>query len=167
MLKRDRPRINPPLRTIDIILEGLAGLCIAYVIFHLIVAFPELNQKVPTHFNGAGKPDSWGNKYSLMILPIINIAMYAGLTVLNRYPYIFNYPITITEQNAIRQYQLAKTLVIWLKFSVAAMFLYIQIQTINAANGSHMGLGPFFLVFVIIGSFAPMVVYLIAASKNK
>lgn len=163
----DRPKINPPLRTIDLILEGLAGLCIAYVIFQLIVEFPGLEQKIPTHFNGAGEPDNWGNKHSLLILPIVNIAMYAGLTVMNRYPYIFNYPITITEQNVIRQYQLAKTLVSAIKFSVAAMFLYIQIQTINAANGSHMGLGKFFIVVVIVGSFVPMIIYFIAASKHK
>lgn len=155
------------MRTIDIILERLAGVCIAYAIFHLISEHPGLENKVPTHFNGKGEADAWGNKSSILILPIINIVMYAGLTAINRAPHIFNYPITITEQNAIKQYQLAKTLVSALKFSIAAMFLYIQVQMINAANGLGMGLGPFFIVVVIVGSFVPMVVYFIAASKYK
>ncbi len=162
-----KPKINPPLQTIDIIIEGLAAICIIYLITQLIMEYPGLNQKVPTHFGANGMPDAWGNKSSLLVLPIVAMVLYAGLTVLNRFPHLFNYPLTITEQNAEKQYQYAKTMISALKFTTIGLFLYIQLQTINVAKEVQSGLGSFFLIVLIAGSFLPIIVYFVIAFRNK
>lgn len=128
---------------------------------------PQLEQDVPSHFGANGKPDAWGNKTALLILPVVTILLYTGLTILNHYPHLFNYPVSITEKNVIKQYQFAKSLLSTLKFTTVGLFLYIQIQTINVAKQMQTGLGISFLVLVIIGSFIPIIIYLVVASKNK
>lgn len=162
-----KPKINPPLRSVDIIIEGLAAICLIYMIAQLIIEYPSLNQNVPTHFGANGTPDSWGDKSSMLLIPIVAIILYSALTALNKFPHLFNYPVPITEGNAAKQYQLAKSLLSALKFTTTGLFLYIQLQTINVAKDFQSGLGISFLIVLIIGSFIPIVMYFVIASKNK
>ena len=161
------PKINPPFTPTDVIIEGLAAICLVYIIAQLIIEYPDLNQKVPTNFGGDGMPDSWGSKSALLIFPISAIVFYTGLTALNRFPHLFNYPVTISEQNAEKQYQYAKTLISALKFTTIGLFIFIQNQTINIANEMTVGLNIQYLVVLIIGSFIPIVVYFVIAFKFK
>jgi len=162
-----KPKINPPLRTVDIIIEALAAICLIYMIVQIIIAYPSLAQSVPTHFGAGGKPDAWGEKSSLLIIPVVTIVIYVGLTVLNKYPHVFNYPVPITEQNASRQYQYAKSLLSTLKFTASGIFLYIQLQTVYVAKQIQSGLGTYFLVLIVIGTFIPIIIYFVIAAKNK
>jgi len=162
-----KPKINPPLRSVDIIIEALAAICLIYMVTQLIVVYPEIKQQVPTHFGTNGTPDAWGSKTSLILIPVVSIVIYAGLTILNKYPYIFNYPVPITEENASKQYQLAKSLITALKFTTTGLFLYIQLQTISVVKEIQTGLGTYFLIIILIGSFIPIIIYFILASKNK
>ena len=162
-----KPRINPPFRSVDVIIEALAAICLIYMIIQLIVVYPDLNQKVPTHFGSSGAPDAWGDKSSMLIIPIVSIVLYVGLTLLNQYPHLFNYPIPITEENANRQYQYAKSLLTTLKFTTCGLFLYIQLQTISVAKQIQSGLGTYFLVVLLIGSFIPIVIYFVISARNK
>ncbi len=161
------PKINPPQQKIDIIIESLGAICIIYLAAQLIVEYLGLNDKIPTHFGSDGMPNAWGNKSSLLIPPTIALTLYAGLTILNRFPHLFNFPLTITEQNAERQYQYAKTMVSVLKLSIIVTFTYIQIQTINVAKETNLGLGSYFISLIVIGSFLPIIIYFIIALKNK
>ena len=162
-----KPKINPPLKTIDILIEALAAICLIYMVTQLIVEYAGLEDKVPINFDGSGIPNSWGSKSALLIFPIVAIVLYAGMTVLNRFPHLFNYPVTINEQNAEKQYQYAKTLISALKFTTIGLFLYIQLQTINVSKEMQVGLDTHFLIVLIIGLFIPIVVYFIIAFRNK
>ncbi|MCG8306080.1 MAG: DUF1648 domain-containing protein [Cytophagales bacterium] len=163
----EKPRINPPLRKIDIIIEVLAGVCIIYMIVQLIIEYPGLEQKVPSHFGANGKPDAWSNKSSLLVMPVITIILYAGLTVLNRFPHLFNYPVPITASNAAAQYRLAKSLLATLKLTTTGLFLYIQLQTIGVARQFQTGLGTGFIIIALLSAFIPMIIYLALASKTR
>ena len=121
----EKLKINPPLNSVDIIIEALAAICLIYMLTQLIVEYPALDQKVPTHFGANGLPDDWGSRSSLLIFPIIAIVLYVGMKVLNRFPHLFNYPVTITEENAEKQYQYGKTMLSTLKFTTIGLFLYI------------------------------------------
>lgn len=162
-----KPKINPHLSSVDVIIEALAGICLFYMVTQLIVDYPESNQKVPTNFGANGLPNDFGSRSSLLIFPIAAIVLYAGLTVLNRFPYLFNYPVTITKQNVEKQYRYAKTMLSTLKFSTLGLFLYIQIQSINITKEIQLGLNTHFLIVLIIVLFIPVVVYFVFAFRNK
>ncbi len=162
-----RPKINPTLSTFDVILEGLAATALIVMFVYLFKAWPSLPDEVPTHFNAAGVPDDWGSKSSLLILPIVVLVMYAGLTILSRFPHTFNFPVKITETNATRQYALAKSLLSFVKLDVLAIFLYIQTFTIRTAQGEAAGLGVWFIVYSMGGTFVPIIIYFVLASRAK
>ncbi len=155
------------MRTIDLLFEALSAICIVYMVSELIFEYPDLADKVPIHYGANGSPDDWGSKSTLLILPLVSIIFYAGLTVINIYPHTFNFPIKITQENAVRQYELAKSLITILKFTLVGTFLYIQLQTINVAKELQSGLGVYFIVFTMLGTFLPIVIYFILAFKNK
>ncbi len=163
----DRPKINPSPTIFDIVLEGLAALFVIWMIVILIADYPSIPERVPTHFNAAGRPDDWGSKASMLILPVVSIVLYAGLTVLNRYPYIFIYPFEITEKNAGKHYRLAKTMVTFLKMTLTGSFLFIQLKSMEVASGMSGGLGSAFIFILLAGTFIPIIVYFIVASRIK
>ena len=167
MKQTERPKINPPLSAFDIVLEGLAAVAIIYMFVQLIMTWATLPEQVPSHFNASGKADDWGSKSSMLILPMVAVVMYTGLTVVSRFPHTFNFPATLTESNALKQYKLAKSLLSFLKLSVIGVFLYIQAFTIRTALGEAAGLGITFLVFTLLGTFIPIVVYMILAARAK
>ena len=162
-----KPKINPPFKSTDILFEGIAAIAVIYIIVQVIIEYPGLENEIVTHFDKAGKPDAWGNKTSFLILPIVVISLYAGLTFLNRYPHLFNYPVEITQENAHRQYQLAKSLIIFLKAGMLFIFGYIQYQTFSIAEGNSQGLGSFFIIAVMVVTFVPIIFYFACSIRNK
>ena len=51
------------------------------------------------------------NKTTLIILLVISIVTYIGLTLLNKFPYIFSFPVKVTEQNRLILYKNATRMV--------------------------------------------------------
>ena len=84
------------------------------------------------------------------------------LTVLNRYPHVFNYFGKITAGNARRQYRLSRSLITTLKLLIAVTFGWIVV----GFDSDSSGLGPLFLVTVSAGPLLLIAVYLMAASKT-
>jgi len=162
-----KPKINPPFKTTDIIFEGIALIALIYIIAQVIIEYPALENEIVTHFDNSGNPNSWGNKESILILSLVALSLYTGLTFLNRYPHLFNYPVEITEENAHKQYQLAKSLIIFLKTGIVCIFGYIQNQTFSIAEGNSQGLGSFFIIAVMVVTFVPIIFYFVCSIRNK
>ena len=58
-----------------------------------------LPDRIPAHFDVAGKVDRWGSKAELLVLPWISILMMAGLEWVSRHPKLWNIPVAVTEHN--------------------------------------------------------------------
>jgi uncharacterized membrane protein len=162
-----RPKVRLPLTPADIGLEvaSAAGILLIFVI--TLLAWGNLPEKVPTHFNAAGKPDSYGDKWTIWLLPFINVAMYAGISAISRFPHVFNYLWTITPENAPRQYRLARLMMHGLKTVVVYMFLYIQWKGIEIAQGNSTELGWYFLPLSLVILTGSLMVYLRMAYKAR
>jgi uncharacterized membrane protein len=120
-----------------------------------------LPDSVPTHFNAAGVADAWGSKSSLLLFPAVALAMWAGLTVLARFPQVYNYVRAITPENAARQYAMGRTFVIALKAEMAWLFVSIQWMMITTARTGSAGVWSSVLyvwIAVIFGSTAAYMV---------
>jgi uncharacterized membrane protein len=135
--------------------------------YFLIQYWPELPATIPSHFGFNGEVDAWSSKSSLYMLLGVNVFLYLLMTIIRRFPYIFNYPVKITEKNAKKQYQLAVWYLAVLKAELVWLFVYLQWQIIQVALGSGSLLGPWFLAVVLIGLTVPIVIYIIIARKNR
>jgi hypothetical protein len=103
----------------------------------------------------------------VVLLPIIGLILYAALTMLSRFPHVFNYPWHITEENARRQYLLSRRLVSAVKLSMVLMFAYISWSTIATAQGGQSGLSPYFTLSSVPVLFGIIGLYLYTASRAQ
>ena len=123
MTNTDRPNITVERTELGRLLDWLSLAGVVLFVLYIIYQFGKLPDEVPTHFNHAGEADAWSGKGTLFILPAIAVGLYIMLTLLNRSPHIFNYPVKITEQNAPMQYRLGQDLVSMLNFVIIYGFL--------------------------------------------
>ena len=166
----DRPKIKLSLTPTDKIVEGIGWLAICGIWILALGNYADLPEIIPIHFNGFGEADRFGAKPNILILPIISTLIYIGMTVLNKYPHIFNYPTSITEKNALSQYTSATKMIRFLKLIMVLILGFIVFETIQIVNGKSDGLGVWFLPIILGMIFIPIGYYLIKAkstNKNK
>jgi len=124
-----------PLTNYEKVLEFLSGIGVLLLIIIVIGAWKNTPEQIPSHFGPSGRPDAWGGKGSLALLPILGLMIYLLITVVSRFPSAFNYPCKITEENAKVQYQLGRYLLVLLKVEIIWLFIYIEWKTIQVAIG--------------------------------
>jgi hypothetical protein len=111
-----RPKIVPPLHRIDLVVEAIALAGFLFNIGLIVYGIFNLPDVIPTHVGPSGGIDSYGSKWQLLVvLFLANLIIYPLLTIASRYPYIFNYPLIITEANAPKIYRLGRSMLSWMK----------------------------------------------------
>ena len=121
--------------------------------------FKDLPDTIPMHFNASGDPDGFSSKNTLLIIPIVGSLIYTGLSVLSRYPHVFNYLKEITEENARKQYRMATRLLKILNTLVAGCFLYVTHGIILTSMEKKAGLGSTFIPILLVLIFGSIGVY--------
>lgn len=134
-----------PQSKLEWVIEGISLVALGFGIFTLLQTWPDLPARVPRHFDFAGKPDAWGSKTNLWVLPFVGVVIYLMLTVVGRIPHSHNFPVTVTPRNAPRLYRLSRMMVAWLKAQLACTLGYVAWAQIQVALGRHQGLGWAFL----------------------
>jgi hypothetical protein len=165
-----RPRIKLMLSPGDRVLEIVSWLALAGLWTVVLFYYPLLPDTIPTRFNAAGHADGYGTKASLFVLPSIATAMAIGMTLLNRYPHLYNYPVSITTDNALRHYTSATRLIRGIKTAIPVAFLLIVRKTIRVSGGSADEAGGYFLLLEILIIFVPLLAYcfsLLRSSRRK
>ena len=94
-------------------LFALAGLL--WVTCSALYGPEPLPARVPTHFDLAGHPNGWGSPAALFLLPAIALVLYCGMTLVARYPSVFNYPVRVTPANRPRLEEITISLLTWIK----------------------------------------------------
>ncbi|RKF41127.1 hypothetical protein BCY89_22195 [Sphingobacterium siyangense] len=163
---KNRPRIKLSLKAVDKVFELLGWLVVLLLWYVIAFHYSKLPEIVPVHYNAEGKVDKFGPKSILLMLPLIATVLYVAMTIVNRFPHLFNYPIKITEENALQQYTSATRLIRYLKFIVVVIFGIIAFKSIPNAAATSEGLGTWFLPFVLVSIFVPVIYFLIKSVKT-
>jgi hypothetical protein len=120
---------------------------------------------IPTHFNFASQPDAWGKPSILPIVPVVAVVLYLLLTVLARFPSVFNYPVEVTAENRPRLEALAIDLIAWLKMEMVCLFAWMQWSTVEVARHGRGGLSPAQLPVFLVTLFGTLA-WFIAAMRR-
>ena len=163
----ERPKIKLIPTTVDKLAELLGWIMLLAIWGLTITHYSTLPDTIPTHFNGAGEPDGFGSKASIIGLPFIATLLFIGLTVLNRYPHSFNYPSPVTQNNALRLYTLATRMLRYLKLVLVLVFGGIEFMTIQNATGKAAGLGVWFLPLTLVLIFFPLIYFVIKSIQKN
>lgn len=162
-----RPRIKIELTVTDKAVEIIGWIALLTIWGLVISSYSNLPDTIPTHYNGMGKADGFGSKTNILILPMIASFLFVGITILNKFPYIFNYPVKITVENAFRQYTNMTRMLRYLKLILVMLFGLIAFKTIQGANGHSFGLGVWFLPLTIGLIFIPLTYFIMKSFKTK
>jgi uncharacterized membrane protein len=163
----DRSTIKPGLSQIDKSLESISLVLLLIMLGLTVYSFIKSPAIVPSHFNASGHPDHYGNRTTILFLPILGIVLYLGLTWINKYPHLFNYIVTITRDNAERQYTLATRMIRFLKLVILIIVTLVILFTYLTAAGITNGLGTWFLPFVLVLTLIPTIILLTQSFKNR
>lgn len=134
-----------PQSKLEWFIEGISIAALSFGIVTLLQAWPDLPARAPRHFDLAGKPDAWGAKMNLWVLPFVGGVIYLMLTVVGRIPHSHNFPVPVTPKNAPRLFRLSRMMVAWLKAQISCTLGYIAWAQVQVALGRAQGLGWAFL----------------------
>jgi len=162
-----RPRLNIPRAQLEVFCDLIAAAVVIGITVYLIAIWASLSATIPIHFNFAGQVDRWGSRNALFSTSAVMLAMYIGLSILQRFPHIYNYPFGLTPENVRRQYQVARQLLTFIKTEVVCLFAFIQWQTVSVARGRGETLGIWFLPVMMLVLFGTIACYLVQAFRAR
>ncbi len=162
-----RPKIKIELHYSDRLIELLCGIFVIVLWVFVIWIYIKLPEIIPVHYNESGNPDSYGNKLSIFILPLITSVIYILLTQLNKYPHILYYSEEITKKNALQQYTLATRIIRYVKFTVSLLFLLIVITAMDEDIVESDGLGVWFAPVILIIVFVPLIIFILISIRKR
>jgi uncharacterized membrane protein len=155
----NRPRIQLKLTQTDKLLEIASIVMLSGLLLYSLIAYTMLPETIPMHFNGKGQADGWGPRISIFFSPLLALASYILLTLLNRRPDVFNYPVKITSENALHHYILATRMIRMLKLSLIIMFGAITWSVVYSAGSNKGDTVMWVLPFSLIITFLPIAYY--------
>jgi uncharacterized membrane protein len=164
---KNQPNIKISRTTIDWVLEFVALAFLLILISLPLIFSGNLPEKIPVHFNLAGEPDGYGTRFTLWLLPLTGFIIYMGMTILESFPHIYNYPVEITPENIVTQYRFATRLIRVLKTGMLILFAFLSYKTIKTALGSTPGLGKAFLPVTLILTFGIVIIYFVRSLNSR
>ncbi len=146
----------------DVIVNLICILLLVGILIYLGLNWSSIPDKIPGHYNALGVVDRWGNKGELFILPIISWILYSGITILERFPQVWNTGVEVTEENKERVYGVLKNMIGTVKLIMVVVFSFL---TINTALAKELSLW-FVPVFLIV-MFGSIIFYIVKLVKVK
>lgn len=163
-----RPKIKLELTTTDKTLELIGWFSIVLIWGLIIANYSNLSDTIPTHFNALGKADGFSSKKNIFTLQLIISILYVLMTVLNKFPHVFNYPTEITKDNALKQYTNATRMIRYLKLIMVIIFGLTTFKTIQNSMGKpKTGFDIWFLPLTLGLIFIPLTYFIVKSVKPK
>ena len=165
-MKETRPIIKIDKEPFDQTLYTLGIFALIVLIAYPIFYYGTMPEPVPTHFNASGKPDNFGGKWTIFIIPLIGLGQFFFFNYLLKVPHKYNYPVKITAENAAFQYRNSVRMIQFLQATLTITFAWITVGSVNIALGKAEGLGETFLlcfVSAIVGG----IIYFAYRSASK
>ena len=133
----------------------------------IIVFYKDIHGQVPLHYNIYGEADVYSRKWTIFIVPILMIITYIALSILQRKPHIFNYPIQVTDENRDKLYEIGVEMVVVFKLLVTLMFSVLSTSNIlNAVNkNGYISVWP--IISIILVWFVVFIYYIYKMYAHK
>ena len=103
---KKHPRVEVKPSQADQLLYRAGWMVVAVNVFLVWGVYFDLPDTIPTHFNFQGQVDGYGHKSALWAIPMLSAGLYLalGLIATKLKPWLMNYPVKVTEENAPKLY---------------------------------------------------------------
>ncbi|MDX2191562.1 MAG: DUF1648 domain-containing protein [Bacteroidota bacterium] len=161
------PELKIQLALFDKIIEGICWLMFVVVWFIPIFYYTQLPEVVPLRFAFDGTVVGWGNKRTILVLPVIFTFVFILLSTINYYPNTFNYLVKINKDNALKQYKLATRFIRYIKLIISIMFAFIVFDIAQMSLGSNLQFRNWIPFYIVIFILIPVGIQIYLSIKNK
>lgn len=150
----NRPKIKIEKTIADKSIENLTFVLILGSMILIGLYYNQLPEKLAIHFNWPSKDkNEFGTKDLLWASPIICGLIVVGIYKLNQFPWIFNYPTEIDENNAKYNYRQATQMLRILNLLIGFLCLSLTIMSVldglGVENKLDKYLGPLLPILLI------------------
>lgn len=163
---KQRPKLNLKITPLELVLNGVTLVLLIGSVIYLLYVYQTLPSQVPAHYNALGEVDRWGDKWEMLILPIIAIMLWVGMTILEKYPHVYNY-INLTKENVRNQYLNARLMINILKNIITLVFVYLTWKDVQIALDNDHSLGAWFMPVFLTVILVPLIYFIIRSFQIK
>lgn len=132
------------------------------IVLYVIITWKNIPDMIPGHYNIAGEIDKYSSKNSIWILIVVQILLFTMMSVLERFPNIWNTGVQITEENVERVYTNLRNMQTYLKMMIMIYFSYMTLQSIAGERLNSISVFTFLILI-----FGGMAIFLIKIFKNR
>ena len=134
--------------------NSLVFLAILIAIINLVYAaysFANMPDIIPIHFGIDGKPNGWGEKYTIFFIPVINLALVGFMASVRKHPFSYlNLPIKLSNNNLEERVKLGKQLLDLISVAISTLFFFIELHIVISSQNPMSSNGLFFVIFSIV-----------------
>ncbi len=136
-------------------------MALSAIILYFLLYWTGIPDSVPGHYNALGEADRWSGKGELLLLPILGWILFIGMTVIGRFPQVWNTGVAVTGENRVRVYGILRNMLATVKLITVFTFVCLSVNSLAAKDLPFWFL-PLFLV-LMFGSILFFVVKLVRA----
>src|SRR5690606_1400491 len=169
-MNTNRPKIKVPLKPLDIVLDITSASIILMAITYTVINYSNLQDTIPLHFNFQGEADNYGDKSTILWLPILNVGLFFLLYALTKFPHVHNYMVNITQENALKNYRFSIRILRFTNLFLAILFAFIQFKIIQLAKMEKhdWSMGNWFApAIIVISILLPIALFIYNHKLNK
>lgn len=165
---KKRPILKLKNTVIEKIFNIVSLLILLSHFLYLIVNWGNIANRIPAHFNLSGEINRWSDKTELLLLPILGLIFWMVLTILEKYPHLYNYDDSkLSIENAKSYYINSRMCINLLKNEVVIIFSLINWNSINITFGNTNYLNYWSLTLICIILIITLLIFIFKGKKIK
>jgi uncharacterized membrane protein len=137
-----------PITVPTAVIEIITVLIIIFTVTVVSIKYNALPEQVAVHFNFWGEADRWGGKAVVLVVVILAVIIYAGISVGEFFPQLLNIPARLIDDNEKKVYRIAG-----IGIAFAKLMIVLMLVTSAVFTCFDKGL-PYFLYIVYTAVFA-------------
>jgi hypothetical protein len=153
---------NPIMRKTAELISLAALAALVFIAFNAFYGPHPLPSRIPTHFDALGQVNGWGSRNSLLFFPVFAAALYLLLTVVARFPELFNYPVAVTDLNRAQLEGLTFSLLAWIKAEIILFSMWMELGMAQAARNPGAGFRPYPVAVFVATLFGTIIGHFVA-----
>ena len=123
-------------------------------------SFSNLPAIIPIHFGIDGKPNGWGEKYTIFFIPLINLALVGFMASVRKNPFSYlNLPIKASNNNLEERVNLGRQYLDLVTVFISTIFFFIELNIVKTSQNPILGGGIFIVVLILIAAILGLAAY--------
>lgn len=123
-------------------------------------SFANLPDTIPIHFGIDGKPNGWGEKYTIFFIPLINLALVGFMATVRKNPFSYlNLPIKVSNNNLEERMNLGRQYLDLVAVFISTIFFFIEFNIVETSQNPLLGKGIFIVVLMLIAAILGLAAY--------